>query len=90
MNAEYYDSLIQGMRNEAGLTGLIAITVTLLSILFVWMLLQEVKWDRIFQYPRRPKARMLQVLLAVVLGNGFAQFLLKYWDYTVLLRGLAE
>lgn len=76
--------------NATGMTGLFSIVVELLSIFFVWMLLQEVKWETFFQYPRRPKARMLQVVLAVGIGHLFAGFILQYWGYSVMLRGFVE
>lgn len=79
-----------GIWDTAGMMGLFSIVVELLSILFAWMLLQEVKWETFFQFPRRPKARMLQVLIAVGLGHLFAGFILQYWGYSVMLRGIVE
>lgn len=75
---------------NSGVTGLFYIVVEVLSIVFVWSLLQEVKWDKLFRFPRNAKARMFQVILAIVIGHSFAQFILQYWGYTVLLRGFAE
>ncbi len=75
---------------ETGIAGLFAIVVNLLSIILVWVLLQDVKWDRIFRFPRGTKARMFQVVAAVILGHLFAQFILQYWDYTTMLKSFAE
>ena len=73
-----------------GITGLFSIIIELASIMFTWMLLQEVKWDTLLNYPRRTKSRMLQVVLAVVIGHLFTQFILDYWGYTALLKSFVE
>ncbi len=89
MNTEYME-LYNEARMSAGWTGLFSVVLVLLSIIFVWMLLQEVKWETFFKFPRSAKAKLFQVVIAVVLGNLFAQFILQYWDYTVMLKGLVE
>ncbi|MHA6481363.1 DUF1146 domain-containing protein [Paenibacillus sp. strain BS8-2] len=75
---------------ETGIAGLFSIVVELLSIFLAWFLLQEVKWETFFQFPRRPKARMLQVVLAVAIGHLFAGFILQYWGYSIMLRSFVE
>jgi uncharacterized membrane protein YwzB len=81
------DDMMEQMVAATGLTGVFSI---ILSILLVWMLMREVKWETFFRHPQSPKARMLQLLLAVGLGHLFAQFILQYWDYTVMLKSLVE
>lgn len=75
---------------SVGVAGLFAIVVTLLCIILVWVLLQDVKWDRLFRFPRGAKSRMFQVIVAVIIGHLLAQFFLQYWDYTVMLKSLVE
>lgn len=82
--------VMPGMWDGTGVAGLFSIVVELLSIFFAWILLQEVKWETFFQYPRRPKARMLQIVIAVALGHLFAGFILQYWGYSVMLRSFVE
>ncbi|MBD2868367.1 DUF1146 domain-containing protein [Paenibacillus arenilitoris] len=77
-------------QNAAGLTGLFSIVIVILSIILVWFILQEFKWDAFFKFPRSPKARMFQVIVAVVLGHLLAKFILEYWGYTVLLKSFVE
>lgn len=84
------DDLMEEMFTMTGLTGLFSITVEILSILLVWMLLREVKWDKIVRFPQSAKARMLQLLLAVCIGHMFAQFILQYWNYTLMLKSFVE
>ncbi|MFD1957918.1 DUF1146 domain-containing protein [Paenibacillus thailandensis] len=81
---------INDLQMTSGLTGLFSIVVTLLSIILAWSLLQEIKWEKLLRNPRSPKARMLQVLAAVIVGHWFAQFVLGYWNWSMLLRGFVE
>jgi len=84
------EDLMNQMFTMTGLTGLFSITVEVLSIIFVWILLREVKWEAFLRSPLSPKARMLQVLVAVGLGHLFAQFILQYWGYTGMLKSFVE
>lgn len=85
-NYEVFDQA----RTMIGVTGLFSIIVILLSIMLMWTLLQEVKWETFFKYPRNAKARLFQVVLAVVLGHLFADFILEYWGFTTMLRSFVE
>ncbi|MHA7967114.1 DUF1146 family protein [Paenibacillus sp. CAU 1782] len=73
-----------------GVSGLFAITVELLAIVLSWVLIKEVKWEAIFRHPRNARARMCQVLIAIVFGHAIAQFFLQYMDYTAMLRNFVE
>nr|WP_270172668.1 DUF1146 family protein [Paenibacillus sp. SYP-B4298] len=73
-----------------GINGLIAIAITLLSIIFAWYVVQELKLEAFLKRPRSAQARMLQVLLAVVLGHGFARFFLDYLEWFDKLRWFVE
>lgn len=84
------DDLLNDMFLATGMMGLFSIAVELMSILLVWTLLREVKWETFFHFPKSRKARVLQMLLAVGLGHLFAQFILQYWNYTVMLKSFVE
>jgi uncharacterized integral membrane protein (TIGR02327 family) len=68
--------------------GLFSIFVTLGCIALAWVLLQEVRFDRLLRQPHSPKARMLHLLLAVVLGHLTAQFVLNYWHWAGYVKWL--
>ncbi|WP_229724936.1 DUF1146 family protein [Paenibacillus abyssi] len=72
------------------MNGLMSIVVTLLSITFAWYVIQEIKLDAFVKRPRSRQARMLQVLLAIVLGHGFASFILDYLQWSSMLRWFVE
>ncbi|MDF2724369.1 MAG: hypothetical protein K0Q59_4044 [Paenibacillus sp.] len=84
------NDLFQNMQTATGLTGLFSIVIVILSIILVWFVLQEVKWDTFFRFPRSPKARLFQVIMAIIIGHLLAKFILEYWGYTVLLKSFVE
>ncbi|MFC5647730.1 DUF1146 family protein [Paenibacillus solisilvae] len=74
----------------AGQHALVSIVIELLSITLAWYVLQELKLDLFMRRSRSLQARLLQVMLAVVLGHLFAGFVVDYWEWSNLLRGLVE
>ncbi|MFC6334936.1 DUF1146 family protein [Paenibacillus septentrionalis] len=73
-----------------GLQGLFSIIVVILSILFVWMLLAEVAWDKLLKNRNSPKSRMLQIVIAVALGYQLSSFLLQYLGFSTMLQDFVE
>lgn len=73
-----------------GIQGIFSIVVVLLSILFAWILLSEVKWDKFLKNPASPKARMLQIVIAVVIGYLLGSFILQYWGFSTMLQDFVE
>jgi len=82
------------MGNEAGLfelagwNGLFSIFVTLGCVVVTWIVLQELKWEKIARDPRGPKARVLQLLVAIGLGHLVSRFVLDYWSWVGTLKWL--
>ncbi|BBH23872.1 hypothetical protein Back11_52170 [Paenibacillus baekrokdamisoli] len=74
----------------AGQHALVSIIIELLCITLAWYVLQELKLDLFMRRARSLQARLLQVMLAVVLGHLFAGFVIDYWEWSNLLRGLVE
>ncbi|OMF37160.1 hypothetical protein BK133_06000 [Paenibacillus sp. FSL H8-0548] len=87
---DFDNELYNNFQTYTGMTGLFSIVIVILSIIFVWFLLGEVKWETFFHFPRSPKARMLQVVVAIIAGHLLARFILEYWGYTVLLKSFVE
>lgn len=73
-----------------GLNGLFSIVVVLLCIILCWVVLQELKLESLMRHPRGPKARMLLVVLAVVLGHSLASFVLDYYNWTKMMTAFVE
>ncbi|WP_274654263.1 DUF1146 family protein [Paenibacillus humicola] len=76
--------------HAAAMNALGSIVIELLSILLAYYILQEVKLDVFFRRPRSLPAKLLQVMLAVIVGHLFAGFLIDYWNWSNLLKGLVE
>jgi uncharacterized integral membrane protein (TIGR02327 family) len=77
-----------GLYQVAGWNGLFSIFVTLGCVVVAWIVLQEIKWDKITRDPRGPRARVLQLLISVGLGHIVAHFVLDYWSWVGTLRWL--
>ena len=75
---------------QIGVSGLLAIIVTLLSIYLAWVVLQELKLDMLLKQPKSPRGRMLQIMLAILIGHGFASFILDYWQWSQMLGAFVE
>ncbi|CAM4277003.1 DUF1146 family protein [Paenibacillus tarimensis] len=73
-----------------GVTGLLSIIVTLLSIYLAWVVIQEVKLEAFLKRPKSGQAKLLQIMLAVIMGHLFARFILDYWNWSQLLRYIVE
>ncbi|EXX85629.1 membrane protein [Paenibacillus darwinianus] len=73
-----------------GFNGLLSIAVTLLSIYLAWVVLQELKPEAFLKRPNSPRAKMLLVMLAIILGHAFATFILDYLNWSQMLRYLVE
>ncbi|MEF3305132.1 DUF1146 family protein [Paenibacillus sp. GYB003] len=76
------------MEYSLGLTGLVSILVVLLSIALSWWALQQFRFDLFLKQPKSAPAKMLQVLLSVVLGYQVARFVLDYFNWSQLLKGM--
>jgi len=77
-----------GLFALAGWNGLFSIFVTLGCVVVAWIVLQEINFDKILRQPRSPRARVLQLLLAVGLGHLVARFVLDYWSWVGTLKWL--
>ncbi|WP_138753733.1 DUF1146 domain-containing protein [Paenibacillus sinopodophylli] len=84
------NELYENVQTYNGMTGLFSIIIVILSIILVWFVVQEIKWETFFKFPRSPKARMFQVFVAIIMGHLLAKFILEYWGYTVLLKSFVE
>ncbi|WP_256759176.1 DUF1146 domain-containing protein [Cohnella sp. WQ 127256] len=77
-----------GLFEMAGWNGVFSIFVTLGCVVVAWIVIQEINFDKILRQPRGPRARVLQLLLAVGLGQLVAQFVLDYWTWVGTLKWL--
>nr|WP_209864345.1 DUF1146 family protein [Paenibacillus shirakamiensis] len=77
---------VDQISSSVGVNGLVAIIISLFCIAIAWWALQNLKLDLIIRHPKGPQGKLLQLLLAVILGHFVASFVLDYWGYTQMLR----
>lgn len=75
---------------SVGWNGLFSIFVTLGCIAFAWVVTQEINMDKFVRHPRSPRARLLQLLIAIVLGHLAARFVLDYWSWAGSVKWLFQ
>ncbi|RKN78847.1 DUF1146 family protein [Paenibacillus ginsengarvi] len=76
------------MAYSMGMTGLLSILVALVCIAVSWWALQQFRFDLFLKQPKSPAAKMLQVLLSIALGYQVARFVLEYFNWSQLLKGM--
>ncbi|MDU4695035.1 MULTISPECIES: DUF1146 family protein [Paenibacillus] len=77
---------VDQVATSVGVGGLTAILVSLACIALSWYALQNLKLDLFIRHPKGPQGKLLQLLLAVVLGRFVAAFVMDYWGYTQMLK----
>ncbi|MDF2669355.1 MAG: hypothetical protein K0R67_1661 [Paenibacillus sp.] len=80
--------VMESVQNSLALSGLAYITVVLISIFVSWWSLQQFRFDLFLKQPKSAPAKVLQILLSVVLGHGVARFIIDYFNWSQLLRGM--
>lgn len=78
----------QSLEYTLGLTGLLSILVALVCMALAWWALQQFRFDLFLKQPKSPAAKMLQVLLAIALGYQVARFVLDYFNWSNMLKGM--
>ncbi|MDF2813928.1 MAG: hypothetical protein K0Q81_128 [Paenibacillus sp.] len=76
------------VENSLALSGLTYITIVLISIFVSWWSLQQFRFDLFLKQPKSAPAKVLQILLSIVLGYEVARFVIDYFNWSQLLRGM--
>lgn len=71
-----------------GLNSMMRITVVLLCILLAWWALKIVRFDFFVKDIKSVQSRILQIILAIVIGYQLGKFFIDYSDWSAGLRGL--
>jgi uncharacterized integral membrane protein (TIGR02327 family) len=79
---------LSGVSSSAAVSAFTAILICLVCICLSWWALQNLKLDLVIRQPKGPQGRLLQLLLAIVLGKFVADFIIQYLGYTHMLRYL--
>lgn len=71
---------------ETGIQGIAYLIIILAAILLTWWAMQAFRFDIFLREPRSFRARMLQLIIAVVIGYNLAKFLMDYMHFASLMR----
>ncbi|UHA75678.1 DUF1146 family protein [Paenibacillus sp. 481] len=77
---------VNQVTTSLGIGGLLSMLITLMCIAVAWWSLQHLKLDLFIRHPQGPRGKMLQLLLAIIVGRAVAQFFIEYWGWTNSLR----
>ncbi|OAB42904.1 DUF1146 family protein [Paenibacillus glacialis] len=79
-------SISNAVSGAVSVSGLVSIVVSLFCIWLSWWALQNLKLDLVIRNPQGTQGKLLQVLLAIVLGHFVAGFLLDYLTWSQMIR----
>lgn len=76
------------LQYSLGFTGLAYIVIVLLCIVLAWLGLQQLRLEVFLKNPRNPYAKILLIFASIALGYQVASFLIAYFEWTGMLKGL--
>lgn len=82
------DATLNQISSTTAVSALTAIVICLGCICLAFWALQNLKLDLFIRHPKAPQGKLLQLLLAIVLGKFVADFIIEYLTYTHMLRFL--
>jgi uncharacterized integral membrane protein (TIGR02327 family) len=71
-----------------GVHSMLRIVVVLLCILLAWWALKVVRFEVFVKDIKSVQSRVLQIILAIVIGYQLGKFFIDYSDWSAGLRGL--
>jgi len=77
---------LSGIAISTGSQAIAYMVVILASIMLTWWAMQAFRFDVFLREPRSFRARVLQLIVAVVIGYNLARFLMDYTHVASLLR----
>ncbi|MGE5701083.1 MAG: DUF1146 family protein [Clostridia bacterium] len=64
------------------------IILSIVCIAISWWSLQTLRFDKLVKNPNGPQAKLLQILLAIFIGNGVSRFFMEYLASSLQLGNL--
>lgn len=64
------------------------IVIVIICIGLAWWGLQQFRFDLFLRNPKSAQSKVLQILLAIALGYEAARFLIDYFNWSALLKGM--
>jgi uncharacterized integral membrane protein (TIGR02327 family) len=76
------------INQSLALDSLMNICIVVISIGLSWWGLQSIRFDLFLKRPKSAPAIFLQILLSIALGSEVARFIIEYFNWSSLLKGM--
>jgi uncharacterized integral membrane protein (TIGR02327 family) len=80
--------LNSAVNSSMAVSSLIYICIVVICIGFSWWALQQFRFDLFLKQPKSSPAIVLQILLSTALGSEVARFIIDYFNWSTLLKGM--
>lgn len=78
----------RALSHSMALDSLMNICVVVICIGLSWWALQQFRFDLFLKQPKSRPAIFLQILLSIALGSLVARFIIDYFNWSTLLKGM--
>jgi uncharacterized membrane protein YwzB len=79
---------ISAVNQSMALDSLMNISIVVICIGLSWWGLQQVRFDLFLKRPKSSPGIFLQILLSIALGSEVARFIIEYFNWSSLLKGM--
>jgi uncharacterized integral membrane protein (TIGR02327 family) len=76
------------VNTSIALSSLLYICIVLICIGLSWWGLQQFRFDLFLKRPKSPASIILQIFLSIALGSEVARFIIDYFNWSSLLKGM--
>jgi uncharacterized integral membrane protein (TIGR02327 family) len=78
----------QAINQSIALSSLMYILIVLICIALSWWGLQQFRFDLFLKRPKSAPSILLQIFLSIVLGSQVSRFIIDYFNWSSLLKGM--
>jgi uncharacterized integral membrane protein (TIGR02327 family) len=76
------------INHSMALSSLLYICIVLVCIALSWWGLQQFRFDLFLKRPKSRASIILQIFLSIALGSEVARFIIDYFNWSSLLKGM--
>jgi uncharacterized membrane protein YwzB len=78
----------RAINQSMALDSLLNICIVVICIGTAWWGLQQIRFDLFLKRPKSRQAIALQILLSIALGSEVARFIIEYYNWSTLIKGI--
>jgi uncharacterized integral membrane protein (TIGR02327 family) len=76
------------MNQSMALDSMLNICIVIVCIGVSWWGIQQIRLDLFLKRPKSSQAITLQILLSIALGSEVARFIIEYYNWSTMIKGL--